>query len=174
MSKYTIGIDYGSLSGRAVLVRCDSGEVVAESTMDYPHAVMDAALSDGTPLGQDWALQDPPGLSGRARYRDPRRAARERRGGGRRDRRGHGLHRLHRAPRESRRHAAVLPPPVPLHTQRLCEAVEAPRRGKIRRPGDGDRRPAGRAVPAALWRQNFQRVGNSEDLADSGRKPGSL
>ena len=44
MSKYTIGIDYGSLSGRAVLVRCDSGEVVAESTMDYPHAVMDAAL----------------------------------------------------------------------------------------------------------------------------------
>ncbi len=45
MSKYTIGIDYGSLSGRAVLVRCDSGEVVAESTMDYPHAVMDAALS---------------------------------------------------------------------------------------------------------------------------------
>ena len=59
MSKYTIGIDYGSLSGRAVLVRCDSGEVVAESTMDYPHAVMDAALSDGTPLGQDWALQDP-------------------------------------------------------------------------------------------------------------------
>ena len=33
---------------------------------------------------------------------------------------------------------------------------------KIRRPGDGDRRPAGRAVPAALWRQNFQRVGNSK------------
>ena len=59
MSKYTIGIDYGSLSGRAVLVRCDTGEVVAESTMDYPHAVMDTALSDGTPLGQDWALQDP-------------------------------------------------------------------------------------------------------------------
>ena len=59
MNKYTIGIDYGSLSGRTVLVRCDTGEVVAESTLEYPHAVMDTALPDGTPLGQDWALQDP-------------------------------------------------------------------------------------------------------------------
>ena len=46
MNKYTIGIDYGSLSGRTVLVRCDTGEVVAESTLEYPHAVMDTALPD--------------------------------------------------------------------------------------------------------------------------------
>lgn len=59
MNKYTLGIDYGSLSGRTVLVRVDTGEVIAESTLDYPHAVMDTALPDGTPLGQDWALQDP-------------------------------------------------------------------------------------------------------------------
>ena len=59
MSHYTIGIDYGSLSGRTVLVCCDTGAVVAESTLDYPHAVMDSALPDGTPLEQDWALQDP-------------------------------------------------------------------------------------------------------------------
>ena len=59
MSKYTIGIDYGSLSGRAVLAECSTGTVLAESTLDYPHAVMDTALPNGTPLGQDWALQHP-------------------------------------------------------------------------------------------------------------------
>ena len=59
MSKYTLGIDYGSLSGRAVLVEVDTGAVLAESTLDYPHAVMDTTLPDGTPLGQDWALQHP-------------------------------------------------------------------------------------------------------------------
>ena len=53
MSKYTLGIDYGSLSGRTVLVRCDTGEVVAESTLDYPHAVMDTALPDGTLFDKD-------------------------------------------------------------------------------------------------------------------------
>ena len=46
MSKYTIGIDYGSLSGRAVLVRCDSGEVVAESTMDYPPDHYDRSIDN--------------------------------------------------------------------------------------------------------------------------------
>lgn len=174
MSKYTIGIDYGSLSGRAVLVRCDSGEVVAESTMDYPHAVMDAALSDGTPLGQDWALQDPQDYLDvldtviPAVLRESGVAAEDVIGV------GTDFTACTVLPVKADGTPAVLPPPVPLHTQRLCEAVEAPRRGKIRRPGDGDRRPAGRAVPAALWRQNFQRVGNSEDLADSGRKPGSL
>ncbi len=59
MSKYTIGVDFGSLSGRAVLVNVKTGEEVASSTFDYPHKVMDKELPDGTPLGNDWALQDP-------------------------------------------------------------------------------------------------------------------
>ena len=57
--KYTIGLDYGTLSGRAVLVEAATGRECASFSMDYPHAVMDRALPDGTPLGMDWALQHP-------------------------------------------------------------------------------------------------------------------
>ena len=50
MSKYTLGIDYGTLSARTVLMNCEDGSVAASSTKAYPHAVMDRQLPDGTPL----------------------------------------------------------------------------------------------------------------------------
>lgn len=59
MSRYAIGMDFGTLSGRAVLVDVADGRMVAEGAMDYPHAVMDTALPSGRPLGKDWALQHP-------------------------------------------------------------------------------------------------------------------
>ncbi len=59
MNKYVVGVDYGTLSGRAVLVNAVTGEELAASVYNYPHAVMDKTLPDGTPLGPDWALQDP-------------------------------------------------------------------------------------------------------------------
>ena len=59
MSAYTIGIDYGSLSGRAVLVDVRNGQEIASAQLDYPHAIMDRELPDGTKLGADWALQHP-------------------------------------------------------------------------------------------------------------------
>lgn len=59
MNKYTIGVDYGTLSGRAVIVNVLTGEEVASAVYEYPHGVMDKALPDGTPLGHDWALQHP-------------------------------------------------------------------------------------------------------------------
>jgi L-ribulokinase len=59
MSKYSIGVDFGTLSGRAVLVNTATGEELADSTYNYPHAVMDESLPDGTKLGVDWALQHP-------------------------------------------------------------------------------------------------------------------
>lgn len=59
MSKYTIGIDYGTLSGRAVLVDIQDGRVIDSKTYDYPHGVMDTQLPTGEKLGSDWALQDP-------------------------------------------------------------------------------------------------------------------
>lgn len=59
MAKYSIGVDFGSLSGRAVLVNVESGEELASSVLDYPHAVMYDSLPDGTKLGVDWALQHP-------------------------------------------------------------------------------------------------------------------
>ena len=58
--KYSIGVDYGSLSGRAVLVDVQTGEELAVSVLPYPHAVMDEYLPDGkTKLATDWALQHP-------------------------------------------------------------------------------------------------------------------
>lgn len=59
MPSYTIGVDFGSLSGRAVLVDVNTGEELADSVYEYPHGVMDQQLPDGTKLGVDWALQHP-------------------------------------------------------------------------------------------------------------------
>ncbi len=56
---YVIGIDYGTESGRVMLVRVADGEEIAWSVVPYANGVMDRQLPDGTPLGHDWALQDP-------------------------------------------------------------------------------------------------------------------
>lgn len=58
--KYVIGLDYGTLSGRAVLVDCSDGTVVTSSVKNYEHGVMDHALPGGDVLpAGDWALQYP-------------------------------------------------------------------------------------------------------------------
>ncbi len=60
MSKYTIGIDFGTLSGRAVLVDVKDGREIADCVLDYPHAVMDEVLcATGEALPANYALQDP-------------------------------------------------------------------------------------------------------------------
>ncbi|MCX5422764.1 ribulokinase [Streptomyces sp. NBC_00078] len=56
---YVIGVDYGTLSGRAVVVRVADGTELAAAEHPYTHAVLDRALPDGTPLPPDWALQVP-------------------------------------------------------------------------------------------------------------------
>ena len=58
--KYVIGVDYGTLSGRALIVRVSDGKEMGSAVFDYPNAVMDRVLnSSGKTLGPDWALQDP-------------------------------------------------------------------------------------------------------------------
>ena len=58
-TKYCIGVDFGTLSARALLVDVADGRELATATLDYPHAVMDERLPDGTRLKPDWALQHP-------------------------------------------------------------------------------------------------------------------
>lgn len=57
--KYTIGVDYGSLSARAVLMRVSDGAVLASCVYEYPHAVLSDKLPSGRQLPPDWALQVP-------------------------------------------------------------------------------------------------------------------
>lgn len=57
--QYTIGIDFGTESGRVMLVRIEGGEEIAWEIVPYPNGVLDRQLPDGTPLEHDWAVQDP-------------------------------------------------------------------------------------------------------------------
>jgi len=58
--KYSIGIDYGTKSGRAVLVELGSGKIIAQAVKEYTHGVMDEYLQDGvTKLPPDFALEHP-------------------------------------------------------------------------------------------------------------------
>ena len=59
MKTYTIGIDFGTLSGRCVLVDCSNGQEVAEAVCNYAHGVMDDCLPSGKKLPPLFALQHP-------------------------------------------------------------------------------------------------------------------
>ncbi len=58
--RVVIGVDFGTLSGRALVVRVSDGAELGSATHDYPHAVLDRQLPDGTRLGPEWALQFAP------------------------------------------------------------------------------------------------------------------
>jgi L-ribulokinase len=57
--RYTVGVDFGTLSGRAVVVRVSDGAELGSAEHPYPHAVLDHELPGGRRLGPDWALQVP-------------------------------------------------------------------------------------------------------------------
>jgi len=55
-----IGVDFGTLSGRAVVVRVADGAELGSAVHDYRHGVVDRELpGTGAPLPPDWALQVP-------------------------------------------------------------------------------------------------------------------
>jgi L-ribulokinase len=55
-----IGVDFGTLSGRAVVVRVSDAAELGSAVHNYAHAVMDRTLaSSGAALPPDWALQVP-------------------------------------------------------------------------------------------------------------------
>lgn len=57
---YTIGVDYGTLSGRGVLVRCSDGQVISSAVKAYTHGVMEDYLPDReTELPPGWCLEYP-------------------------------------------------------------------------------------------------------------------
>ena len=71
--RFTVGVDFGTLSGRAVVVRVSDGAELGSAVHEYPHAVMDSS-SDRRSRGRLGPAGPPPGRLG------PAGAARLRRG----------------------------------------------------------------------------------------------
>ena len=61
--RYVVGVDFGTLSGRAVVVRVDDGAEVGSAVHEYRHGVLERRLDvdgrTGPELPPDWALQVP-------------------------------------------------------------------------------------------------------------------
>jgi L-ribulokinase len=66
---YVVGVDFGTLSARALVVRVSDGAELGTATHDYAHGVLEETLPDGRRLPPDWALQVPDD------YRDALRTA---------------------------------------------------------------------------------------------------
>jgi L-ribulokinase len=61
LSSYAVGVDFGSESGRAVMVDVSDGRILASAVHPYANGVIDQVLPIDAlvPLPPDWALQDP-------------------------------------------------------------------------------------------------------------------
>jgi L-ribulokinase len=60
MPRYAVGIDFGTESGRVVLVDVADGRELASAVHRYANGVIDRQLPEsGRRLEPDWALQDP-------------------------------------------------------------------------------------------------------------------
>jgi len=57
--KYVVGVDFGTLSARALLVETESGRCIAESVSEYKHAVLETELPSGKAVPLGAALQVP-------------------------------------------------------------------------------------------------------------------
>jgi L-ribulokinase len=56
---YVIGVDFGTLSARALVVRVRDGAEAGTAVSEYSHGVIDRSLDGHGELPPDWALQDP-------------------------------------------------------------------------------------------------------------------
>ena len=57
--KYTVGVDFGSLSGRAVVAEVETGKILASEVVPYRHGILTESLPCGKPIAPDGALQLP-------------------------------------------------------------------------------------------------------------------
>src|SRR3712207_1332760 len=69
---FVIGVDFGTLSGRAVVVRASDSAELGGAVDAYPHAVIEATLpASGEKVPPAWALQDPEDYRGVLKHAVP-------------------------------------------------------------------------------------------------------
>ena len=61
---FVVGVDFGTLSARALVVRVSDGAEAGTAVSEYPHGVIDRSLAGTGELPPDWALQDPADYTG--------------------------------------------------------------------------------------------------------------
>src|SRR5690348_5061070 len=60
VNAHVVGVDFGTLSGRAVVVRVCDGAELGTAVHEYTHGVIERVLpASGERLPPQWALQDP-------------------------------------------------------------------------------------------------------------------
>ena len=172
---YVVGVDFGTLSGRAVVVRVSDGAELGHRRVRLP------ARGHGRQAGRDRRAAaaglgpaGPGRLPGRAARGGPGRGpgGRDRPGPGDRDR--HRLHRLHRAARPARRDPAVPGAGAGGPPARLPQALEAPRGPAAGGPDQRAGPRVGRAVDRPVRRQDLLRVAVRQGPPAAGGGPGHL
>ena len=157
-----VGVDFGTLSGRAVVVRVDDGAELGSAVHEYAHGVIDETLpGTGRRLPHDWALQVPSDYLDVLRNAVPKAVAMSGLSRRRHHRHRHRLHRLHRAADARRRHAAVRAARAARPPARLRQAVEAPRRAAAGRPDQRARRTSGASPGSGGTAAGCPRSGSS-------------
>ena len=110
MPSYVVGVDFGTESGRAVVIDTADGRELGSAVYPYANGVIDVHLpapDEDVRLGPEWALQDPDDYLRTFQQAVPCRPGPGRRGPRAGRGRGHRLHGLHDAAHQGRWHAAV-------------------------------------------------------------------
>ena len=121
-AKYAIGVDFGTESGRAVLVDVADGREVATAVYPYSHGVIDEKLpipGEEIRLEPDWALQDPQDYIRTFQNTIPASAQAVKSETGRCDRHRDRFHCLHDAAGKAGWYTVVRPAGVPQAATRL-------------------------------------------------------
>ena len=170
-----VGVDFGTLSGRAVVVRVSDGAELGSAVHAYAHGVMDRTLAaTGAALPPDWALQVPSDYLDVLRTAVPEALA----ASGVRPEDVIGIGTDFTActmlPVLADGTPVVRAPGVRRPAARLREAVEAPCGPAACRPDQRARRAARRAVAGPVRRADLLGVGVRQGPAAAGGGPGDL
>ncbi len=154
-----IGIDFGTLSGRVLVLDLASGAELASVDVPYVHgAIEDTLPGTDLRLEPDWALQYPLDYVDVVERGIPQALAQARVDPGRVIGIGVDFTSCTVLPTEQDGTPLCVVRRMARATPCVAEALEAPRRPASGRPPDGARPRARRAVPRALRRANLVRV----------------